>query len=53
MDELVTKRVQFLVDSNDKNTGEKYPVGVEVALERTQTDFDLLVAAGVVQLLED
>ena len=53
MNETITKRVRFLCDGSDIVTSEKYPAGTEIELMRTEQDFDLLVAAGIVQLLED
>lgn len=50
MDE-VTKRVRFLVDGNDINTGEHYPAGTEIELTRTEDDFEVLVSNGIVELL--
>ena len=52
MDEQ-TKRVRFLCDGNDQQTGQHYPAGTEVELTRTQNDFDTLVEQGVIELLDN
>jgi hypothetical protein len=49
----VTKRVRFLVDGNDKNTGQHYPARTETELTRTENDFATLVEQGIVAVLDE
>ena len=48
----VTKRVHFLVDGNDINTGELYTAGTEIDLTRTENDFTILTEQGVIVVLD-